>query len=126
TFACVDPGAVLSPAQAELFLGFTSTQKASLGPGRIANIETLGYSDGGPGGYFRRGPTMHLSHLFEDLEGWYLTFDHGQRLETIFRPGQQAREGVQTVHQDPRDVQSVRGIARDFEKTGTLGHSSAI
>jgi hypothetical protein len=38
------PGAELIPEQAELFLGFTSTQKASLGPQRIANIETLGYA----------------------------------------------------------------------------------
>ena len=54
------PCAELIPDRAELFLGFTSTQRASLGPGRIANIETLGYSDGGPGGYFRRGTVMSV------------------------------------------------------------------
>ena len=37
------PGADLIPDTAELFLGFTSTQKDDLGPSRIANHETLGY-----------------------------------------------------------------------------------
>jgi len=36
------PGSYLIPDRAELFLGFTSTQKAALGPRRIANFETLG------------------------------------------------------------------------------------
>ena len=39
------PGADLIPETAELFLGFTSTQKAGLGPAKIANFETLGYVD---------------------------------------------------------------------------------
>src|SRR5262249_56692106 len=60
-------GADLIPDQAELFLGFTSTQKAGLGPARIANLETLGYSDGGRNRYFRHGEAMHLSPLVADL-----------------------------------------------------------
>jgi len=60
-------GADLIPDRAELFLGFTSTQKAGLGPTRIANLETLGYSGGGPGGYFRHGTAMHVSHIFEEI-----------------------------------------------------------
>src|SRR5262249_15054406 len=120
------PGADLIPHGAELFLGFTSTQKASLGPARIANLETLGYSDGGPGGYFRGGTTMPLSHPFEDPEGWYLTFDHQDRLATVFRPGLQARRGVQTVRQDPRDVSTSARVRADYERGGTIGHSSAI
>ena len=39
------PGADLIPDTSELFLGFTSTQKAGLGPRQIANLETLGYAD---------------------------------------------------------------------------------
>ena len=39
------PGADLIPETSELFLGFTSTQRAGMGPGRIANFETLGYVD---------------------------------------------------------------------------------
>jgi hypothetical protein len=40
------PGAELIPDSAELFLGFTSTQKAGLGPPLTANVEELGYADG--------------------------------------------------------------------------------
>ena len=119
-------GADLIPDQAELFLGFTSTQRAGLGPPRIANIETLGYSDGGPGGYFRQGTTMHLSHLFEDLEAWYLNFDHGQRVSTLFRPGTHVPDQVLTVRQGPAQVTSAHGSVQDFRRHGTIGHSAAI
>src|SRR5215213_8807579 len=83
------PGADLVPATAELFLGFTSTQKAGLGPTRIANLETLGYTNAG-GGYFGGGTHMALSHILEDLEGWYLTFDFRDRVDTTFEPGLKA------------------------------------
>jgi hypothetical protein len=33
------------PATAELFLGFTSTVKQTLGPPKIANFETVGYAE---------------------------------------------------------------------------------
>src|SRR5712692_9910429 len=66
------PGAKSIPENAALFLGFTSTQKASLGPERIVNFEAIpGLTDQWPNGYFRHGTTMHLSHIFEDLERWY-------------------------------------------------------
>jgi hypothetical protein len=103
------PGAELIPERAELFLGFTSTQKASLGPGRIANIEALGYSDGGPGGYFRHGTTMHVSHIFEDLESWYLTFDH-----------------TLTVAEAAANMGTIAGNLRDARRTSRIGHSPAI
>ena len=61
------PGADLVPESAQLFLGFTSTQKDALGPRLIANHETLGYVELGPKHYFRQGTHMHVSHLFEDL-----------------------------------------------------------
>ena len=55
--------------RAQLFLGFTSTQKKALGPELIANTETLpGLTDQWPDGYFRHGTTMHVSHIHEDLE----------------------------------------------------------
>ena len=56
------PGADLIPDTSELFLGFTSTQKAGLGPRLIANHETLGFVDL-RGGYFHGGTHMHLSHI---------------------------------------------------------------
>jgi hypothetical protein len=120
------PGAELIPERAELFLGFTSTQKASLGPGRIANIEALGYSDGGPGGYFRHGTTMHVSHIFEDLESWYLTFDHGQRAATVFGPTRRVADDTLTVAEAATDVGTVAGNLRDAHRTSRIGHSPAI
>ena len=62
------PGADLIPDTSELFLGFTSTQKAGLGPLGIANYETLGLVDLGPSDYFRSGTSMHVSHIYENLE----------------------------------------------------------
>ena len=120
------PGADLIPEQAELFLGFTSTQKASLGPERIANIETLGYSDGGPAGYFRQGTTMHVSHIFEDLASWFLTFDHGQRAATVFGPTRNVPDGTLTVSQAKDDVPTVAAIRKDAARYARIGHSPAI
>jgi hypothetical protein len=119
------PGADLVPKGSELFLGFTSTQKAGLGPRRIANHETLGYVDV-RGGYFRGGTHMHLSHIAEDLEAWYLNFDFQDRVGTAFRPNLHVREGVQTVRQGPREVATREQVAREFRRTGSFGHSASI
>jgi hypothetical protein len=120
------PGAQLIPEQAELFLGFTSTQKAGLGPGRIANLETLGYSDGGPAGYFTGGTTMHLSHIFEDLEAWYLGLDFNQRVATLFQPDKKTPPGTLTVRQGPEDVATIAENRRDYRRFRGIGHSAAI
>jgi hypothetical protein len=120
------PGADLIPDGAQLFLGFTSTQKAGLGPNRIANFETLGYVDLGPSSYFRRGTHMHVSHLFEDLEAWYLNFDFRERVDTAFRPGLEVEPGTKTVRQEPDDVARTPQVERDFRDRGRIGHSSAI
>ena len=119
------PGADLIPDTAELFLGFTSTQSANLGPGRIANLETLGYTDAA-GGYFHGGTHMHLSHIFEDLEAWYLNFDFQERVTTTFRPGLSVREGKQTVPQGPKQVTDAEQVEREFHRSGRIGHSSSL
>jgi hypothetical protein len=124
--AAAIPGADLIPDGAQLFLGFTSTQKAGLGPNRIANFETLGYVDLGPTSYFRGGTHMHVSHLFEDLEAWYLNFDFRERVDTAFRPGLAVKPGTKTVRQDPEDVTRAAQVARDFRDRSRIGHSSAI
>ncbi len=119
-------GADLIPDGAELFLGFTSTQKAGLGPRLIANHETLGYVDL-RSGYFHGGTHMHLSHITEDLEAWYLNFDFDERVLTAFRPGlTDVKPGAQTVHQGPKDVSAARDVTRKFTETGRIGHSGPI
>jgi hypothetical protein len=120
------PGADLIPEGAQLFLGFTSTQKDGLGPSRIANFETLGYVDLGRKAYFRGGTHMHVSHLFEDLEAWYLNFDFRERVDTAFRPGLHVKPGTQTVRQGPHDVDHASQVERSFRDQGRIGHSSSI
>ena len=120
-------GAELIPDTAELFLGFTSTQKAGLGPPGIANFETLpGYTDQFPDGYFLGGTAMHLSHLFEDVEAWYLNFDYPERVSTTFKPGLDVEEGTQTVPQDAEDADSSKAVEQDAERYDAVGHSSAM
>jgi len=120
------PGADLIPDTSELFLGFTSTQKAGLGPRLIANHETLGYVDL-RSGYFHGGTHMHLSHIAEDLEAWYLNFDFDERVLTAFRPGlTDVKQGAQTVAQGPKDAATVEQLAGEFKRTGRIGHSASI
>ena len=120
------PGADLIPDTAELFLGFTSTQKAGLGPSQIANFETLGYVDLGPSRYFEQGTHMHLSHLFENLEAWYLNFDHRERVDTTFRPGLDVPVDTLTVPQGPEDVETSAEVVADYDSTRRIGHSGSI
>jgi hypothetical protein len=119
-------GANLIPDGAELFLGFTSTQKVGLGPSKIANLETLGYADIDPSGYFAHGTHMHLSHVFEDLAAWYLTFDFQNRLDTTFRPGLDVRADTQTVAQGGREAQTTEEVRRDYARYRQIGHSGSI
>ena len=120
------PGADLIPDTSELFLGFTSTQKAGMGPGSIANFETLGYVDFRGSDYFRHGTHMHLSHIHEDLEAWYLNFDFDERVATAFRPNLQVRQGTQTVRQGPKDVSTEADVRSDYKSSGRIGHSAPI
>ena len=125
--AAAVPGAELIPDGAELFLGFTSTQRQGLGPPLIANHETLpGYTDQWPHGYFRGGTSMHVSHIFEDLESWYLNFTFGERVSTMFRPGQRVAPGTQTVRQAPKDVAGAAAVEEAARRHGAVGHSAAI
>jgi hypothetical protein len=120
------PGADLIPDDAELFLGFTSTQRAGMGPGQIANFETLGYVDFRGSDYFRHGTHMHLSHIHEDVEAWYLNFDFDERVATSFRPNLNVKQGTQTVRQGPKDVSTEAEVHRDYRRSGRIGHSAAI
>jgi hypothetical protein len=120
------PGADLIPDRAELFLGFTSTQAQEPGRERIANFETLGIAGVTGDDYFAHGTHMHLSHLFEDLEAWYLNFTHQQRVDTTFRPGLKVGAERLSVAQGPKDVQTAAEVARDYARDRTIGHSGSI
>jgi hypothetical protein len=119
------PGAELIPDGAELFLGFTSSQKAGLAPRGVVNFETLGLAEL-PSDYFRGGTSMHLSHVFEDLEAWYVDFDHAERVGTVFTPRLDVPRDRQTVRQAPQDVSTRDEVTRDFERFHVIGHSAAI
>jgi hypothetical protein len=120
-------GAHLIPDGAQLFMGFTSSQKAALGDDRIANLEAIpGLTDQWPDGYFRHGTTMHLSHLVEDLAGWYQSLSYAERVARAFRPGLDVTPGTQTVPEGPAQVESERDVARDLAQHGLVGHSAAL
>jgi hypothetical protein len=126
------PGAYLIPARAELFLGFTSTQRSSLGPDRIANFETLpGFTDQWPSGYFRNGTTMHLSHLYEDLETWYRSNLFTQRVwlaTDLSRAANNVADGTLTLPEGPGNVQTEALVEEFAPDSGSamVGHSASI
>ncbi len=119
-------GADLIPDTAELFLGFTSTQKAGIGPGPISNFETLGYVDFRGSDYFLHGTHMHVSHILEDVEAWYLNFDYDERIATMFRPNLAVHQGTQTVRQAAQDVSTTADVSRDYRSSRRIGHSASI
>jgi hypothetical protein len=118
------PGADRIPEGAELFLGFTSTQRAALGPGRIANLETLGLTANND--YFRGGTHMHLSHMHENLERWYGGYSFDERVWTSFSPSVKAAPGTRTVRQPAAEAAGSNEVVHLYRHTGILGHSSAI
>jgi hypothetical protein len=69
---------------------------------------------------------MHLSHIEEDLEAWYLTFSFQEQVDTVFRPGRRVPNGTQTVRMGPRDTATAHMVADDFKKHGVIGHSASI
>lgn len=122
------PGAASIPDSAQLFLGFTSTQQATRGPGVIANLETLpGVTNQWSNGYFVNGTTMHLSHIYEDLVAWYAA-DHQERAGFAFSPTVEASvgRGTQTLPEGPADVKPLAQVERQFRRFGFVGHSSSM
>jgi hypothetical protein len=121
-------GASSIPDSAELFLGFTSTQRAALGPSVIANLETLpGLTNQWPNGYFVNGTTMHLSHIYEDLVAWY-SATHRQRAGFAFSPNAEAnvKRGTLTLPESPTQVEALAQVQTDFTTYGFIGHSSSM
>jgi hypothetical protein len=69
---------------APLYCGAYPLHPFGEGPGRITNVETLGYA--GRVEYFRHGTHMHVSHLYEDLASFYAA-DAGRRSELLLGHG---------------------------------------
>jgi hypothetical protein len=126
--AAAIPGADQIPESAELFMGFTSGGMDSVGRGQLANCETIpGLIDLGASDYCRRGTVMALSHIYEDLAGWYAQQDYAGRLVRMFRPGLPVEAGRRTVAQPPEELPtSVDDIDRMFRSEGVVGHAGAI
>jgi len=119
------PGAELMPPHAELFLGFTSTVRHALGPERIANIETLGYARLRDR-YFVGGTHMHLSHLHENLNAWYLNFDHRDQVDAMFRPGLSVKPGARTIDQPPSGIETAAEVRADYRRHRRIGHAGSM
>lgn len=120
------PGAGLIPDDAELFLGFISTNAISNGPPRAPNLETFpGVTDQWPDGYFRYGTTMALSHVLEDVAAWY-ALGFQERLGRMFRPGLEAGPDTQSLPQGPASVEDVAQVRRDQAAHSIIGHSASI
>jgi hypothetical protein len=120
------PGARSIPRQAQGFLGFTTTLQSNMGPGIIANLETLpGLTNQWPNGYFKQGTTMQLSHLFQDLAAWYgQSFPQDEhRVEAMLQPGLSPTPGTLTL-QPPG--QSVADVALGVQRYHAYGHTGSM
>ncbi len=122
------PGAASIPRQSPLFMGFTSTLVSNMGPDVIANLETLpGLTDQWPNGYFKQGTTMHLSHLYEDLETWYeKSFPtYQQQVEAMQYPGVTPAPAHGTYALQPPG-QSATQVAKGVKRYHSYGHSGSL
>jgi hypothetical protein len=121
------PGADLIVDGVQMFLGFTSTQKAAMAPDRIANFETLrGFTDQTPRSFWSGGTAMHLSHLDEDLERWWHDVPFTDQLRAMNRPGLNVPDKTYTIAEDITVVERAADVHADLAKFGAVGHSAAI
>jgi hypothetical protein len=121
------PGAELIVDGVQMFLGFTSTQKAAMAPDRIASFETLrGLTDQTPRSYWSGGTAMHLSHLNEDLERWWKDTPYPDQLRAMTRPGLTVPDKTYTIAEDVSRVERPADVHADLAKFGGVGHSGAL
>jgi hypothetical protein len=120
------PGAKSIPPHAEVLLGFTTTLQANMGPGIIANLETLpGETDQWPHGYFQHGTTMQLSHLFEDLATWYGQGfpTYADRVQAMLQPGLSPAPGTLTLNPPG---QSEANVVQGVHQYHAYGHTGSM
>jgi len=121
------PGADLIVDGVQMFLGFTSTQKAAMAPDRIANFETLrGMTDQSARTLWSGGTAMHLSHLNEDLERWWQQVPFQDQLRAMTRPGLTVPDKTYTIAEDVTVVEKAADVHADLAKFGAVGHSATI
>ena len=88
-------------------------------------------TDQWPNGTFRHGTTLHLSHLFEDVERWYGELGFFRRIWAATDAGRFAeavQEGTTTLPHGPRDgavAADVVHFAR-IDAQGLVGHSASM
>jgi hypothetical protein len=121
------PGAELIVDGVQMFLGFTSTQKAAMAPDRIASFETLhGLTDQTPRSYWSGGTAMHLSHLNEDIERWWKETPFADQLRSMTRPGLSVPDKTYTIAEDVSRVENAADVHADLARFGGVGHSGAL
>ena len=121
------PGAELIVDGVQMFLGFTSTQKAAMAPDRIASFETLpGLTDQKPASYWGGGAAMHVSHLNEDLERWWQSVPFTDQLRAMTRPGLTVPDKTYTIAEDVSRVESAADVRSDLGRFGGVGHSATL
>ena len=117
-------GAASIPDTSQLMMGFTSTQKAALGPDNIASFETLKYTTVRLGDYFSGGAAMHLSHIYEDLALWYGR-GYDERLSRMHSPRVTTGAGTVTLPNGSGQVSTRDDVLADAAK-GPGGHNSLL
>ena len=121
------PGADLIPDTAELFLGFTSTQRAGMGPGQDRELRDA---------RLRRLPRQRLlppRHAHAPV-----AHPRGPRgVVPQLRLRRARRDGVppeprragrarRRCAQGPKDVSTAADVRRDYRSSGRIGHSASI
>ena len=105
------PGADSIVDGVQMFLGFTSTQKAAMAPDRIASFETLpGLTDQKPDELLGGGAAMHVSHLNEDLERWWQAVPFTDQLRAMTRPGLTVPDKTYTIAEDVSRVETAADV----------------
>ena len=126
------PGADRIPANAQLMMGFTSTQTQALGPDNIPSFETLrGVTDQWPNGYFAAGCAMHLSHLYLDIDAWYNSMDtsaYAERVKRMFSPRTPvpADPGTVTLPNGPAQLSTMAQVKLDASGSRVVGHNALL
>jgi hypothetical protein len=121
------PGAELIVDGVQMFLGFTSTQKAAMAPDRIASFETVpGFTDQSPKSFWSGGTAMHVSHLNEDLERWWQTVPFIDQLRSMNRPGLTVPDKTYTIAEDVSRVETAADVRSDLSRFGGVGHSATL